>query len=140
MAPVRGAAPSGPGAPRQGEARPVVARPGDAGTPRPRPAEPLLRTLLGAALRRRRRELGRTLTAVAGDARVSIAYLSEVERGRKEPSSEVLVAVARALGWQLADLLTEVVIELRTHAPRTPGRTTDGAACGTDQPVCLTAA
>lgn len=74
--------------------------------------EPLLRTLLGAVLRRVRRAEGRTLQDVATRARISIAYLSEVERGRKEPSSEVLVAVCRALGIRVVDLLAEATSEL----------------------------
>lgn len=76
-------------------------------------AEPLLRLLVGAAFRRRREAQGRTLASVATEARVSIAYLSEIERGRKEPSSEVLVAVCHALGMRLADLLAEAATELR---------------------------
>jgi transcriptional regulator with XRE-family HTH domain len=69
------------------------------------PAEPLLRRLVGAILRSEREQQGRTLRDVAESARVSVAYLSEVERGRKEPSSEVLVAVCRALGLRLVDLV-----------------------------------
>ena len=69
------------------------------------PAEPLLRHLVGAILRAQREDQGRTLRDVAESARVSVAYLSEVERGRKEPSSEVLVAVCRALGLRLVDLV-----------------------------------
>lgn len=67
--------------------------------------EPLLRRLVGAILRGQRERQGRTLRDVAQDARVSIAYLSEVERGRKEASSEVLAAVCRALGLRLVDLI-----------------------------------
>ncbi|MEZ0448255.1 helix-turn-helix domain-containing protein [Cellulomonas sp. ICMP 17802] len=67
--------------------------------------EPLLRRLVGAILRENRERQGRTLRDVAEDARVSIAYLSEVERGRKEASSEVLAAVCRALGLRLVDLV-----------------------------------
>ena len=67
--------------------------------------EPLLRQLVGAILRGQRERQGRTLRDVAQDARVSIAYLSEVERGRKEASSEVLAAVCRALGLRLVDLI-----------------------------------
>ena len=73
--------------------------------PSERPAEPLLRRLIGAILRSEREEQGRTLRDVAESARVSVAYLSEVERGRKEPSSEVLVAVCGALGLRLVDLI-----------------------------------
>lgn len=67
--------------------------------------EPLLRDLVGGILRRTRREQRRTLADVATDARVSTAYLSEVERGRKEASSEVLAAVCKALGMRLVDLV-----------------------------------
>ncbi len=80
--------------------------------------EPLLRRLVGSTFRRRRGAQGRTLADVAGEARISIAYLSEIERGRKEPSSEVLVAVCRALDMRLADLLTEVSTELRAADAR----------------------
>jgi len=73
--------------------------------PRPRP---LLRTLVGDVLRRTRREQGRTLADVARTARVSMPYLSELERGRKEASSEVLAAVCDALRIELADVLDEV--------------------------------
>jgi transcriptional regulator with XRE-family HTH domain len=68
-------------------------------------AEPLLRRLVGAILREQREGQHRTLRDVAEDARVSVAYLSEVERGRKEASSEVLAAVCRALGLRLVDLV-----------------------------------
>jgi transcriptional regulator with XRE-family HTH domain len=67
--------------------------------------EPLLRRLVGTILRDRREEQGRTLRDVATAAQVSLAYLSEVERGRKEASSEVLVAICRALGMRLVDLV-----------------------------------
>jgi transcriptional regulator with XRE-family HTH domain len=66
------------------------------------------RELAGAALRRRRNAQGRTLREVADAAGVSLTYLSEVERGRKEPSSEVLEAVCTALGVLLSDVLFEV--------------------------------
>jgi|tagenome__1003787_1003787.scaffolds.fasta_scaffold20254290_2 transcriptional regulator with XRE-family HTH domain len=76
---------------------------------RPRP---LLRTVVGEALRRHRQEQRRTLAEVAREACVSVQYLSEVERGRKEPSSEVLAAVCDALRVELSDLVTEVGFEL----------------------------
>jgi transcriptional regulator with XRE-family HTH domain len=75
------------------------------GRPRPRP---LLRTLVGDVLRRHRQDQGRTLAEVAREACVSMPYLSEVERGRKEPSSEILAAVCDALEIGLSDLLAEV--------------------------------
>ena len=67
-----------------------------------------LREAVGDALRRRRQAQGRTLREVAAAAGVSLTYLSEVERGRKEASSEVLEAVCSALDLVLADLLFEV--------------------------------
>jgi len=67
-----------------------------------------LREAVGEALRRRRQAQGRTLREVADAAGVSLTYLSEVERGRKEASSEVLEAVCAALHLGLADLFFEV--------------------------------
>ncbi len=68
----------------------------------------MLRTLVGDVLRRHRLGQRRTLADVARHARVSVPYLSEVERGRKEASSEVLAAVCDALRIELSDLLAEV--------------------------------
>jgi len=73
-----------------------------------RPTRPLLRTLVGEVLRRHRLEQRRTLAEVSREACVSVPYLSEVERGRKEPSSEILAAVCDSLRIELADLLAEV--------------------------------
>ena len=67
-----------------------------------------LREAVGEALRRRRQGQGRTLREVAEAAGVSLTYLSEVERGRKEASSEVLEAVCAALRLGLAELFFEV--------------------------------
>ncbi|NEE44081.1 helix-turn-helix transcriptional regulator, partial [Streptomyces sp. SID8455] len=61
--------------------------------------------MVGGALRGERRAQGRTLKEVSEAARISMPYLSEIERGRKEASSEVLAAAAGALGLSLADLL-----------------------------------
>lgn len=68
----------------------------------------LLRSLLGESLRRARQRQQRTLREVSGAAQVSLGYLSEVERGQKEPSSELLAAICAALGVPLSDLLREV--------------------------------
>jgi transcriptional regulator with XRE-family HTH domain len=68
----------------------------------------LLRRLLGEALRRRRQDQSRTLREVSSVARVSLGYLSEVERGQKEASSELLASICDALGLRLSDLLREV--------------------------------
>lgn len=80
----------------------------------------LLRRVIGGVLRRLRLRQGRTLREVAESAGVSVPYLSEVERGRKEASSEVLAAICRALGIHLSDLLEEARDELRRVEPRTP--------------------
>ncbi|AEH09416.1 helix-turn-helix domain protein [Candidatus Protofrankia datiscae] len=73
----------------------------------------LLRRLIGVILRRARLRQGRTLREVARTANVSVPYLSEIERGRKEVSSEVLAALCRALDIRLSDLLDEVLDDLR---------------------------
>jgi transcriptional regulator with XRE-family HTH domain len=73
----------------------------------------LLRTQLGNTLRGHRLSQRRTLRDVSGAARVSLGYLSEVERGQKEASSELLASICDALEVELADLLAEVSSELR---------------------------
>jgi len=75
--------------------------------------EPLWRHLLGDQLRRRRHEREETLTETADTAGVSPQYLSEVERGLKEPSSEMIAAIAGALDTTLVDLTSSVADELR---------------------------
>lgn len=68
----------------------------------------LLRHLLGDVLRRVRQRQGRTLREVSAAARVSLGYLSEVERGQKEASSELLTAICTALGTPLSQVFREV--------------------------------
>jgi XRE family transcriptional regulator, stress-response regulator len=68
----------------------------------------LLRHLLGDVLRRLRLRQGRTLREVSAAARVSLGYLSEVERGQKEASSELLAAICSALNTPLSHVLGEV--------------------------------
>lgn len=86
---------------------------------------PLWRKLVGAFLRKKRLEQGRILTEVAATAGVSSQYLSELERGRKEPSSEVISAVAGALGLQLLDVTMGVSESLRpASAPARAERST----------------
>ncbi|MGP3971233.1 helix-turn-helix domain-containing protein [Streptomyces sp. 6N223] len=72
----------------------------------------LLRRLLGDVLRRQRQRQGRTLREVSSSARVSLGYLSEVERGQKEASSELLSAICDALELRMSELLREVSDEL----------------------------
>ncbi|MFK4104364.1 helix-turn-helix domain-containing protein [Streptomyces sp. NPDC019531] len=117
--------------------RPQSARPGTGRPPSERPAttpprpvapqgpapgettrEPLWRDLVGDVLRRERLAQERTLKDVADAARISMPYLSEVERGRKEASSEVLAAAAHALGLGLGDLLSLAQGELTRHSAR----------------------
>jgi transcriptional regulator with XRE-family HTH domain len=89
----------------------------------------LLRQLLGDVLRRLRLRQGRTLREVSASARVSLGYLSEVERGQKEASSELLAAIG-ALGTPLSQVFREVsdnfaLAELQQEPvlsmPREPG-------------------
>ena len=73
----------------------------------------LLRTHIGTSLRAARTSQNRTLRDVARQARVSLGYLSEVERGQKEASSELLNAICQALGLSLASVMTDVAHEIR---------------------------
>ena len=94
--------------------------------PRPSIAEPttepapLWREAVGRELRAERTGQDRTLADVAGVAGVSTQYLSEVERGRKEPSSEVIEAVGGALGLSLIDLTARVTRRLQATSLRGP--------------------
>ena len=106
--------------------------------PEPRPQEPLWREVLGRRLRVLRQEQQETLSETATRAGISPQYLSEIERGRKEPSSEMIAALAGALGTTLIDLTEHVAGDLRRQmslAPRAsrtrpghigPGRTRPG--------------
>lgn len=80
--------------------------------PRREPPMILLRRLLGDVLRRQRQRQGRTLREVSSSARVSLGYLSEVERGQKEASSELLSAICDALDVRMSELMREVSDEL----------------------------
>jgi transcriptional regulator with XRE-family HTH domain len=73
----------------------------------------LLREVIGDVLRRARTSQGRTLREVSDSARVSLGYLSEVERGRKEASSELLTAICGALEVPLSELLTDAGRQLQ---------------------------
>jgi transcriptional regulator with XRE-family HTH domain len=117
-------------------------------------SKPLLRRSLGKVLRRIRLEQRRTLADVARAAKVSMPYLSELERGRKEASSEVLAAICAALSIDLAEVLAQVGRELtaadvrlapviRLHSIDS-GRADQGGVRGNDtrpaSPTCLLAA
>ncbi|SNX56236.1 helix-turn-helix protein [Streptomyces sp. TLI_55] len=114
--------------------RPVADRP--AGSPPPK--EPLWRDLVGDVLRRERLAQERTLKDVADAARISMPYLSEVERGRKEASSEVLAAAAQALGLGLGDLLARAQGELVRLTSRTSAATRRATSSSYDG-LCLAA-
>lgn len=83
---------------------------------------PVLRQVVGETLRGLRLRQRRTLREVSASARVSLGYLSEVERGQKEPSSELLAAIAEALDVSLADLFGEVAAVLRRDEKLAGGR------------------
>src|SRR5579859_2838681 len=86
----------------------------------------LLREVLGDVLRQARITQGRTLRQVSDAARVSLGYLSEVERGRKEASSELLSAICDALDVPLSQLLTDASDQLARQElqPATAGSPT----------------
>ncbi len=100
----------------------------------------LLRRLMGDVLRERRREQGRTLREVSSAARVSLGYLSEVERGQKEASSELLGSICEALDVPMSEVMREVsdnlalaeavstVEQLEPFAPAAPMQVTNLAA------------
>jgi transcriptional regulator with XRE-family HTH domain len=93
----------------------------------------LVREVIGDVLRRARTSQGRTLREVSDSARVSLGYLSEVERGRKEPSSELLNAICDALEVPLSEVLIGAgermarEENLAPSAPAVPGATASGA-------------
>ena len=104
----------------------------------------LLRHLLGDALRRLRQRQGRTLREVSASARVSLGYLSEVERGQKEASSELLAAICAALGTPLSQVFREVsdnfaLAELQSEpvlaGTREPSLASAGGETKLDTPV-----
>lgn len=90
---------------------------------RPSTVEPLWRESVGRELREERLDAGQRLVDVAEQAGVSPQYLSEVERGLKDPSSELLAAIAGALGLSVAEIATRVA----------------ATTLGSQSPVCLAA-
>jgi transcriptional regulator with XRE-family HTH domain len=73
----------------------------------------LWRDVLGRRLRALRLDQQETISETAGRAGISPQYLSEIERGRKEPSSEMIAALAGALGTTLTGLTEQVAGDLR---------------------------
>jgi transcriptional regulator with XRE-family HTH domain len=98
----------------------------------------LLREAIGERLRHARNNQRRTLREVSRSARVSLGYLSEVERGRKEASSELLAAICQALDLPLSELLQHVALDISTldigdhHEPIPAAR-----PAGEQQPVTV---
>ncbi|GAA4309051.1 helix-turn-helix transcriptional regulator [Streptomyces venetus] len=121
--------------------RPAAARPATTAPHHGPPVarEPLWRDLVGDVLRRERLAQERTLRDVADAARISMPYLSEVERGRKEASSEVLAAAAHALGLGLGDLLSRAQGELTRVTSRHAGGSRRGASPSSYDGLCLAA-
>jgi hypothetical protein len=120
---------------------------GPAPSPLPPAADPLWRELLGAHLREERVRRGERLADVAERAGISPQYLSEVERGLKDPSSEMLAAAAEAVGLTLGDLALRVarsvlgpvtVLGLAAR-PGAAGRPAGPALGGRGAPLCLSA-
>jgi transcriptional regulator with XRE-family HTH domain len=92
----------------------------------------LLREVIGDVLRRARTAQGRTLREVSDSARVSLGYLSEVERGRKEASSELLSAICGALEVPLSRVLSDAGEEMAGQEQRAGTRTKTASAANID--------
>lgn len=73
---------------------------------------PLMRESLGAVLRAERMRRGLTLRELSAQARISLGYISELERGQKEASSELLAALCDALDVRLSEVLHNVSLDL----------------------------
>ncbi len=99
----------------------------------------LVREVIGDVLRRARTSQGRTLREVSDSARVSLGYLSEVERGRKEPSSELLNAICDALDIPLSELLIDAGERMagQERAARTPAAGRSGATIDVSTKVVI---
>jgi transcriptional regulator with XRE-family HTH domain len=92
----------------------------------------LLRRVIGDALRARRQGQHRTLREVSSVANVSLGYLSEIERGQKEASSELLAAICDALGARLSEVLSEVsdTVALAEQMPSVPAQVQERSTVG----------
>jgi len=92
----------------------------------------LVREVIGDVLRQARMEQRRTLREVSDAARVSLGYLSEVERGRKEASSELLSAICGALEVPLSRVLTDAGETMERHEQATPRPVSAASAANID--------
>ena len=88
----------------------------------------VLRSVIGDELRRERLGQGRTLREVSSQARVALGYLSEVERGQKEASSELLAAICVALDVPLSSVLQSVSTKVADHEAHETKQTVTSAA------------
>lgn len=105
--------------PSAGKPRTLVAprgpRPTSAAAQKGQRSMVLFRQELGDVLRDVRRHQGKTLRQVSADARVSLGYLSEIERGQKEASSELLASITDALGYPMSIILRSVADRVAVH-------------------------
>lgn len=99
----------------------VIRFPSTTRTTMPTEHDPRLRDLLGGVLREERHRQGRTLAEVSDAAAVSLPYLSEIERGRKDVSSDLLAAVCDALDLPLVEVLDRCAGRLRARSQRGSG-------------------
>jgi transcriptional regulator with XRE-family HTH domain len=97
----------------------------------------LVREVIGDVLRDARTTQGRTLREVSDSARVSLGYLSEVERGRKEPSSELLNAICDALDVPLSSVLTNAGERMASEERAAVGAPTEDGASDTSIKVVI---
>jgi transcriptional regulator with XRE-family HTH domain len=100
----------------------------------------LMREAIGGSLRRARTARRRTLRDVSRKAKVSLGYLSEVERGRKEASSELLAAICEALDVAVHELLSEAAEALAAEALLAAARSRGAGGLGETEPWMATAA
>ncbi len=84
----------------------------------------LFRDNLGSVLRAERTRQQMTLRQLSGEARVSLGYISEIERGQKEASSELLAALCGALDLRLSEVLREVSDSVAVEEQRLAGEVT----------------
>ena len=98
----------------------------------------LFRRLLGEVLRSRRLDQGRSLRDLCAEASVSLGYMSEIERGQKEASSELLASICAALDAPLSEILSEVADAVALEETRIGLRLAEEIAVAADVPADLT--
>jgi transcriptional regulator with XRE-family HTH domain len=98
----------------------------------------LFRRLLGEVLRTRRLDQGRSLRDLCGEASVSLGYMSEIERGQKEASSELLASICAALDAPLSEILSEVADAVALEEARIGLRLAEEIGLASEVPTELT--